>query len=72
MTWPHVCASLSLVGRRQRLCGRTELSAAPDAGAQRDIVAGDLWPTINVSGSNLATTSWLIGIFGQLARSRTA
>jgi hypothetical protein len=63
---------LVTVGWRQRLSGRIERSAAPDAGAQRDIVAGDLWPIINVSGSNLATISWLIVIFGQLARSRTA
>jgi hypothetical protein len=41
---------LVTVGWRQQLCGRIERSAAPDAGAQRDIVAGDLCPTINVSG----------------------
>jgi hypothetical protein len=54
------------IGWHRRLCGRTELSAAPDTGAQRGIVAGDLWPTINVSGSNLVTLSWRIVIFGAL------
>ena len=52
------------VGWHQRLCGRTEASAALDAGAQCGIVAGDLWPTINVSGSNLVTLFWRIVIFG--------
>jgi hypothetical protein len=53
------------VGWDQQLYGRAELSAAPDTGVQRGILAEDLWPTINVSGSNLVTLSLLIVMFGE-------